>query len=592
MTVPKRLFDILAIQAKHYPDSNVLNTKYEGVWKGISTKEYKEKADQMSRAFLNLGVKFGDKIALISTNNRTEWCIVDMGLSQIGAVNVPIYPSISGQDYAYIINHSESIYCFVSDKEVLSKLVSVKEKCPNLKNIYTFDQVEGYENWNEALKLGKDIAAQTHLELMMERIQPHDLATIIYTSGTTGKPKGVMLSHQNIVSNVIASEKRLPLGFGGEVALSFLPICHIYERMLSYLYLHKRVNVYFAEGLDTISENLNEVHPNIMTAVPRLLEKLYDKIYAKGQSLSGIKKKLFNWAVQLGLQYEPYRQNGWWFSLKLSVARLLIFNKWKAALGGKLEIIASGSAALQPRLARIFTAAGITICEGYGLSETSPVISVNDMRNNGFRIGTVGKIIEKVEVKIAEDGEIICKGPNVMMGYYKDEKLTNKILKDNYFHTGDIGHIDQDGFLKITDRKKEIFKTSGGKYIAPQVIENVMKQSIFIDHIMVVGEGEKHPSAFIQPNFESILNWSVSENLNIDSDPKNIIAHDLVIEKIQQELNFYNKNFGSWEKLKKFSLTADTWTVDSGHLTPTMKLRRRVLMDKYQKEYLSMYPST
>ena len=415
------------------------------------------------------------------------------------------------------------------------------------------------------------------------------MATIIYTSGTTGRPKGVMLSHQNIVSNVIASQKRLPLTYGNAKALSFLPMCHIYERMLLYLYIYSGTKIYFAESLETIGDNLKEIKPSVMTAVPRLLEKLYDKIYAKGADLSGIKKKLFYWAVDLGLQYEPYGQNGWWYEQKLKIARKLIFSKWKEALGGNLDLIASGSAALQPRLARIFTAAGMTVAEGYGLTETSPVVSVNDMRNGKMRIGSVGPIIEKVEVKIAEDGEILCKGPNIMMGYYKDEEKTNEVLKNGYFHTGDIGHIDPDGFLKITDRKKAMFKTSGGKYIAPQVIENAMKQSVFIEQIIVVGENQKFPAALIQLNFDAVEVWAKEKQLSLTADRALWCENTDVQNKVMDEVNNINERFGQWEKVKEIRLTPDVWSVDDGQLTPTMKLKRKVLKEKYNSLIENIY---
>ena len=417
------------------------------------------------------------------------------------------------------------------------------------------------------------------MSAIKESVLPHDLATIIYTSGTTGTPKGVMLSHNNIVSNVFAAQKRLPLEYGKAVALSFLPLCHIYERMLMYLYQITSTEVHFAESLETIGENLNEVNPDVMTAVPRLLEKLYDKIYGKGQTLTGVKKKLFNWAVDVGLAYEPYKKNGLVYSLKLSIARALIFKKWKAALGGNLKLIASGSAALQPRLARVFTAAGLTVVEGYGLTETSPVISVNDMREGKFRIGSVGKVVEHVQVKIAEDGEILCKGPNVMMGYYKNQELTDEVIKNGYFHTGDIGHVDEDGFLKITDRKKEMFKTSGGKYVAPQVIENVIKQSTLIDQVMVVGENQKFPSALVQLNFEAVNEWM--GNVENPKTAKQLIQDQKVIDQIKNDIESANVNFAQWEKVKKFKLTEDIWSIDSGHLTPTMKLKRKIIAEKY-----------
>ena len=487
------------------------------------------------------------------------------------------------------MNHAEVKFCFVSDSEVLDKVREIQSSCQTIENVFSFDTIEGCDTFESLLSEKPTKAQLKEIEARKKAIDEADLATIIYTSGTTGRPKGVMLSHQNIVSNVIASQKRLPLTYGNAKALSFLPMCHIYERMLLYLYIYSGAKIYFAESLETIGDNLKEIQPSMMTAVPRLLEKLYDKIYAKGADLSGIKKKLFYWAVDLGLQYEPYGQNGWWYEQKLKIARKLIFSKWKEALGGNLDLIASGSAALQPRLARIFTAAGMTVAEGYGLTETSPVVSVNDMRNGKMRIGSVGPIIEKVEVKIAEDGEILCKGPNIMMGYYKDEEKTNEVLKNGYFHTGDIGHIDPDGFLKITDRKKAMFKTSGGKYIAPQVIENAMKQSIFIEQILVVGENQKFPAALIQLNFDAVEVWAKEKQLSLTADRALWCENTDVQNKVMDEVNNINERFGQWEKVKEIRLTPDVWSVDDGQLTPTMKLKRKVLKEKYNSLIENIY---
>lgn len=587
LNTPTRLFDFIENQAKHSPLTRAFNTKYDGEWVSTSSEEHLEKSNQISRGLLQLGVSKGDKVAIISSNNRTEWSIVDVGVLQIGGVDVPIYPTITAEDYAYIINHSESKFCFVSDVEVYNKIKTIRKECPNLEEVYCFDQIKGCQHWTKVLELGRDAAHQPKVQAIKESVLPLDLATIIYTSGTTGTPKGVMLSHKNIVSNVFAAQKRLPLEIGKAVALSFLPLCHIYERMLIYLYQVTSTEVHFAESIETIGENLNEVNPDVMTAVPRLLEKLYDKIYGKGQTLTGVKKKLFNWAVDIGLAYEPYKKNGIVYSIKLSIARALIFKKWKAALGGNLELIASGSAALQPRLARVFTAAGLTVVEGYGLTETSPVISVNDMRNGNFRIGSVGKVVDQVQVKIAKDGEILCKGPNIMMGYYKNQELTDEVIKGGYFHTGDIGHLDDDGFLVITDRKKEMFKTSGGKYVAPQVIENVIKQSTLIDQVMVIGENQKFPSAVIQLNFEAVNEWLGHTEKPLAQ--QKLIQDNKVIEKINADVENANSNFAQWEKVKAFRLTDDVWSIDAGHLTPTMKLKRKIIAEKYKSLIEEIY---
>jgi long-chain acyl-CoA synthetase len=589
MTPITRLFDFPYFQLEHYNISDALVTKYDGVWVKTSTEEYIAKANAVSRALLRMGVQKDDKIALISTNNRTEWNIMDIGILQTGAQTVPIYPTISEEDYEYILNHSGASYCFVSDAEVFLKVNSIKQNVPHFKEVFSFNEIEGCKNWKELLVLGEDQSNQEELEDRKNKVKTDDLATIIYTSGTTGIPKGVMLSHQNIVSNVYAGALRIPLEPGKNRTMSYLPVCHILERFYLYLCQYYGVSIYFGESLDKIGENLKEVKPNLITAVPRVIEKVFDKIYSKGLELKGPKKKLFFWAVDLGFRYKPYGANGRWYEFQLKIARKLIFSKWKEAVGGNLDLIACGSAALQPRLARIFGAAEIPIMEGYGLTETSPLVAINDLRNNGYKIGTVGKVIDKVEVKIAEDGEILCKGPNVMMGYYKEEALTKEAIVDGYFHTGDIGEIDNEGFLKITDRKKEIFKTSGGKYISPQLLENTMKQSRFIEQIMVIGDGQKMPAAFIQPNFDFIKEWERLHGINIDKTHEEIISNPKVIERIQEEVDILNEKFGNWEKIKRFELTPDIWSIAGGHLTPTMKLKRKIVMDKYIDLFHKIY---
>lgn len=589
MTNITRLFDFPYYQLSKQNLPDALVTKYNGEWIKTSTQEYIDKANTVSRALLRMGIGKDDKIAIISSNNRTEWNIMDIGVLQTGAQTVPIYPTISEEDYEYILNHAEAKFCFVSDTEVLEKLNIIKQNVSSLTEVFSFNEIEGCRNWKELLVLGADDSNQNEVESRKNAVQTDDLATIIYTSGTTGRPKGVMLSHKNIVSNVMDSAKRIPFEEGNSRALSFLPICHIFERMILYLYQYYSISVYFGESIDKISDNLKEVKPNVITAVPRLLEKVYDKIYAKGTELTGIKKKLFFWAIDLGLKYEPYGANGFWYEFQLKIARKLIFSKWKEGLGGNLDLMVSGSAALQTRLARVFAAAGITIIEGYGLSETSPVIAVNDTRNHGFRIGTVGKVIDNLEVKIAEDGEILCKGPNVMMGYYKDKEKTDEAIVDGYFHTGDIGEIDKEGFLKITDRKKEMFKTSGGKYIAPQILENTMKQSRFIEQIMVIGDGQKMPGAIIQPNFEFVKEWASLHAISLGNSNNEIIQNPQVIERIQQEVEALNEKFGNWEKIKRFELTPDIWSIDGGQLTPTLKLKRKVILEKYKGLYDKIY---
>ena len=584
-----RLFEFPYYQLEKKNITDCLVTKYDGIWTKTSTQEYVDKANAISRALLRLGVQKNEKIAVISSTNRTEWNIIDIGVLQTGAQNVPIYPTISETDYEYILNHSESIYCFVSDAEVLQKVNLIKQNVPTLKEVFSFNDIEGCKNWKELLNLGEDQSNQDVVEDRKNNVKPDELATIIYTSGTTGRPKGVMLSHHNIVSNVFAGVLRIPIHVGEIRTLSYLPVCHILERFYLYLCQYYGISIYFGESFDKIGDNIREVKPNLLTGVPRVLEKVYDRIYAKGTELTGIKKKLFFWAVDVGMRYEPYGRNGWWYELQLKIARKLIFKKWKEALGGNLDLIPCGSAALQPRLIRIFAAAQITIMEGYGLTETSPLVAINDMRNYGFKIGTVGKVIDGVEVKIAEDGEILCKGPNVMMGYYKDEKQTNEAIVDGYFHTGDIGEIDSEGFLKITDRKKEMFKTSGGKYISPQLLENAMKQSRFIEQIMVIGDGQKMPAAFIQPNFEFVKEWAKLHEISLGNSNLEIVSNPKLIERIQEEVTELNKKFGSWEQIKRFELTPDVWSIDGGHLTPTMKLKRKIVMEKYKNLYQKIY---
>ena len=590
MTEVKRLFDFPYYQLENYPQEAALVSKENGTWVKTSTQQYIDQANAISRGLIKLGVKANDKVAIISMTNRTQWNICDIGILQTGAQDVPIYPTISEQDYEYVLNHSESKYVFVSCKEVLDKINKIKANVPSLLGVYSFEDIDGCDSWQEVITLGNDNQdLQQEVQKRMDAVHEDDLATLIYTSGTTGRPKGVMLSHKNIACNAKHSKGRLPIEMGKSKALSFLPVCHIYERMLLYMYQYCGVSIHFAESLETISDNLKEIHPEVMTAVPRLLEKVYDKIIAKGADLTGVKKKLFFWAVDLGLQWEPYGQNGWVYETKLKVARKLIFSKWQEALGGNLKAIASGSAALQPRLARVFNAAGCPVMEGYGLTETSPVVTVNDMRDGGFRIGSVGKALPDTEVKIAEDGEILIKGPQVMQGYYKDPEQTAEVLKNGYFHTGDIGEIDSDGFLKITDRKKSMFKTSGGKYVAPQLIENAMKQSSFIEQILVVGDGEKMPAALIQPNWEWIKQWSSIKGNDISQDTAIACKDEKLISRIQQEIDFHNEGFGNWEKVKTFQLTPDLWSIEAGHLTPTMKSKRKVIKEMYKDLYEKLY---
>jgi long-chain acyl-CoA synthetase len=582
-----RTFDIPYHQLKEYPKADCLTAKINGTWQPTSTATYVNQANAVSRALIKMGVQKGEHIALITSVNRPEWNIMDMGILQVAAVDVPLYPTISSQDYEYIFNHAGITWCFVSDAQLFDKINAIRDKVPTLKGIYSFDKLDGCSHWSELLDLGADEQLQPEVQSRMDSVKETDLATIIYTSGTTGKPKGVMLSHRNLVSNAKACIERLPVDQNGK-ALTFLPVCHVYERMLHYLYQVTGVSIYFAESMDTIGDNLKEVQPNVFTAVPRLLEKVYDKIMARGHSLTGIKKKLFFWAVRLGEEYDTVGK-GAVYKMKLAIARKLIFSKWQAALGGRCQAVASGSAALSPRLARIYLAAGIPVMEGYGLTETSPVVSVNCQTDNMVRIGSVGVPLKGVEVRIARDGEILVKGPNVMMGYYREPELTAEVLEEGgWFHTGDIGEITDEGFLRITDRKKEMFKTSGGKYIAPQPMENRFKESPYIEQIMVIGENRKHPAALIVPAFAYIREWAASQDISLGDDAS-IAASEPIRRKIHDEVERINAHFGEWERIKKFELLPREFTVEAGEITPTLKLKRKVIMERYAAQIEKIY---
>lgn len=585
----ERIFDIPYYQLKKYNTQKAFNMKSQGKWESLSCENYLRDVNRLSKGLLALGVQPNDKIALITSNNRTEWNILDLAVLQIGAQNVPIYSNITSKDYVYILNHSESAYCFVSDKEILQKINAIKSKT-KLKDVFTFDKISGEKHWLEITFKSEDAQfLERELSLRKSNVKNEDLATIIYTSGTTGKPKGVMISHKNLLSTVVNSSVRMPYKSLISRALSFLPVCHIYERMMLYLYQYLGIGIYFAESMETIGDNLKEVKPHLMTGVPRLYEKIYDKIYAKGATLKGIKRILFFWAIALGFRYQLERKNGFWYALQLSLARMLIFSKWKKIFGGELKILNSGGAPLQERLVRIFTAAGMPLLEGYGLTETSPTISVNTTIKGQVRFGTVGTILPQVKVKIAEDGEILVKGPNVMLGYYKEPEKTAEVFKDGYFCTGDIGTLSEDNYLKITDRKKEIFKTSGGKYVAPSILENKLKQSRFIEQAMVIGEGQKMPAALIQPHFEFLKNWMQIKNIKHLKSLKEICNDEIVIKRFAKEIEICNENFAQWEKIKDFRLTPEIWSVDLGLLTPTLKMKRLSILKHYENLYKDIY---
>jgi long-chain acyl-CoA synthetase len=578
----KRTFDLLARFKELFPDKeDVLAAKKNGQWIKFSTSDYIEAANNVSYGLLEMGFKKGDKIATIS-NNRPEWNFIDMGSAQAGVVHVPIYPTISDEEFRYILENSDAKVLIVSDKALYETLKPICEKLANLEGLYTFNEVPGAKHWSEIEELGK-MNADTHrdsLEKIKESIDPDDTVSLIYTSGTTGVSKGVMLSHTNFVSNVLATTNLFDVPPSFRV-LSFLPLCHVFERMVNYFYQYSGVSIHYAESMATIADNLKEIRANLFVAVPRVLERVYDKIIGKGKSLTGIKKALFFWAVGLGLRYKE-KNNGWWYDFRLKIARKLIFSKWQAALGGEVRYVISGGAALQIRLARIFWAAGIPVYEGYGLTETSPVISVNYPNDpDCVRFGTVGPVVEGVEVKIAEDGEILAKGPNLMKGYYKAPELTEQVIdSDGWFHTGDIGTIVEDKFLKITDRKKEIFKNSAGKYVAPQPIENKLKESFFIEQAMVVGENEKFVSAIISPVFEYLHNWASLHKVNY-RDNEELIRNPQVVGRYQQEIDAVNKSLSPHEQIKRFRLVRDEWSTATGELSPTLKLRRNIVYEKY-----------
>lgn len=586
MITAERLFEVPDHQLKNYPNSAMFVTKTAGIWVPITTSDFIERTMNVARGLISMGIQAGDRIA-VASSNRVEWNILDIAVQKTGAILVPLYPNISENDYRFILNDCSAKICVVSNQELADKISNIRVDVTSLEHLFSFDKLESVPHWSHI----EEQRTHTDVELVHERmkqVKNEDLVTIIYTSGTTGNPKGVMLSHQNLLSNVGACIEPIPADNHSRV-LTFLPICHVYERMLHYLYMYLGCSIYFAESMETIGENIKEVKPDVFSAVPRLIEKVFDKIMAKGEELNGIKKGLFYWALNLAENYDNVNATPF-FKFKLGIARKLIFSKWQEALGGNVKAIASGSAALQPRLARIFLAADIPILEGYGLTETSPVVTVNNFVT-GIRIGTVGALIEGVQVKIATDGEILVKGPNVMMGYYNNQEATNEVMdSEGWFHTGDIGEFQEGKFLKITDRKKEIFKTSGGKYIVPQAMENRFKESRFIEQIMVIGEGEKFPAAFIVPNFAFAKEWAHRHGLHFESMSNDeIIKQSAFIERMDQEIAEINQVFGNWEQVKKIALLPAEFTIDGGELTPTLKLKRKKILEKYQEGYQKIF---
>lgn len=587
MNEQSRIFDFLQYQLDTFPKQDMFAGKENGGWKLYSTANVKTLVDQLSIGLLSLGIgghdmtiENQDKIALVS-KNRPEWLILDLACQQIGAILCPVYPTTNINELEFIFNDATVKLAFISGEELLSKVSSIRNRVPTLQNIYSFDELANVDHWQKILSL-PSVEDMALLEKIKKCITPLHCATIIYTSGTTGIPKGVMLSHQNIVSNVINSKKTFP--FEDNVAarsLSFLPLNHIFERMVSYIYITSGISIYYAESLDTIAENLKEVKPNLFCTVPRLLEKVYEKIISKGAELTGIKRKLFDWAVELGNEYDNRKSNSIWYNMQLALANKLIFSKWREGLGNKVDFIVTGGAACQVRLIRIFTAAKIPIYEGYGPTENSPVISVNCKYNDGTKFGTVGPVLQGQQVKLEADGEICVKGPSVMMGYYKRPDLTAETIIDGWLHTGDIGVFEEGKFLKITDRKKELFKTSGGKYVAPQPIENKMKESPFVEQMMIVGAEQKFVGALIVPSMPNLKEWMRQKEIPFTTN-EDAIHHPKVLELYRQLINSFNEFFNHVEQVKRFELLPDEWTIDSGELTPTLKLKRKVIMEKYK----------
>lgn len=592
MTEPRRLFDCIEWHLERAPLEVTLAGKESGSWKTYSTREVATIVEDLAAGLLALGaspndmtVETRDKIAILS-KNRPEWLMIDLAVQQTGAILTPVYPTISIGDLEFVLQDAQVKFVFVNDEELYLKVFSLKDKLPDLKEIFTIEHVANATYW-------KDIAAhatpetRARVKEIAANIKYEDVATILYTSGTTGTPKGVMLTHRNILSNVVACLPCFPPGENMR-SLSFLPLNHIFEKMVSYLYLFRGTSIYYAESLDTIGENLKEVKPHMFTTVPRLLEKVYDRIMQKGNELTGIKKKLFFWAHGLAEKFEINQNQGLWYTIQLKLANKLIFSKWREGLGNELKCIVTGGAACQVRLIRIFTAARIPIMEGYGLTETSPVIAVNRYQEENRKFGTVGPLIDGVEVKIAEDGEILSKGPHIMLGYYKRPDLTAETITDGWLHTGDIGTMVDNHFLKITDRKKELFKTSGGKYVAPLTVENKLKESPYIEQVMVVGPERKFVGGLIVPAFPALRDWCKQNGIP-DTTNEELIRNEKVISFYKEIVERYNKYLNHVEQVKKFELLPNEWGIDTGEMTPKLSMKRKVITEKYKDAIERIY---
>ena len=573
----KRVFDLLPLFLIKNARPDALVAKENGNWKKYSTNDFVDSVNYLTYGLFNIGINKDDKIAIIS-NNRPEWNFADYASQQCGAISVPIYPTISLKDLIFILNDAQVKLVFVSSIELYEKVKEAAQQAPSVKFIYSFNEIKDVKHWKELYENGKNNPAKDKIEQIKASIENNDLLTILYTSGTTGTPKGVMLSHNNLLSNSFATQNLAPFQKHW-TALSFLPLNHVYERLLKTLYIYLGLGIYYAESLETIGDNLKEIKPQVFATVPRLLEKVYDKIVAKGHEQTGIKKALFFWALDLGLKYELDGANGWWYEFQLNIANKLVFSKWREALGGNVQAAVSGGAALQPRLARVFNAAKIMVLEGYGLTETSPVIAVNSFKLKGIKFGTVGDVIDGVTVKIAEDGEILVKGPNVMLGYYNRPDATAEVMDNQgWFHTGDIGTFIDNRYLKITDRKKEIFKTSGGKYIAPIMIENKLKESSFIEQALVVGENQKYAAALIVPSFLALKDWCAKNHINYNSNEE-LITKKEVIDLIDNAISESNKTLAPYETIKRITLLPREWTIEKGEMTPKLSLKRKVIME-------------
>lgn len=589
----KRLFDCIEHQLQHFPKQDMLAAKENGVWRKYATEEIAQIVNETSAGLLNLGLSANDftpegsdKIAIIS-GNRPEWLIADMAAQQIGVIWVPVYPTTNPLELVFILNDAAVKYMFVSNFELYQKVMSIRDQVPCLKELYTFDHIQGAKHWSE-LRV-TDTSTLEKVEAIKKSIPVEQVATFIYTSGTTGTPKGVMLTHQNVYFNLYSGKASFPFPDApDQKVLSFLPLNHIFEKVASYIYMYSGMSVYYAESLDTIGENLLEIKPDGFSTVPRLLEKVFEKIMIKGEQLSGIKRTLFYWAVALGEKYDNLVPGSWWYRTQLKIANKIIFSKWREGLGGNVKFIVTGGAACQVKLLRIFNAAQIPVFEGYGPTENSPIISINLNRPGGTKFGTVGHVIQGVELKLQPDGEICVAGPSVMKGYYKRPDLTAETIIDGWLHTGDIGELIDGKYLKITDRKKELFKTSGGKYVAPQPIENKMKESPFIEQIVLVGDNKKFVSALIVPGFSKLKEWAKQHGIEYKNN-EYIAKHPMVNALISDEVEVYNRFFNPVEQVKKFTLLSREFTIDNAELTPKLSVRRKNVLENFAKEVEEMY---